>query len=120
MTVDLVNTVAFFLFLVPLAMGAGITLARVVRYRLDHQPMPRLLVRDAQVIGGFALSFGLILSVRLVRATGVDVSWIGTSVVWSIVTAAPAIWAVLVYLYFEIAVIERGASAPYARREHPE
>lgn len=115
--IDVLNAVAFFGFLIPLLLGAGVTLARVVSYRLSGDTMPRLLVRDAQVIGGFAVTCGLLFSVRVLRAAGVDVSGLATSPWWIVVTAGPAIWAVVVWAWYEIFVIERGGTAAYRERE---
>lgn len=106
--VDLVNTVAFVLFWLFLFVAAGTTLARVAYYRVMGYRRPRLLTRDAVLVGGFALSFGLILFVRTARAFGVDVGPLGGSLVWSLVTATPAVVALGTYLYFELFVIEKG------------
>lgn len=120
MTLDLVNAIAFFCFLVPLLVGAGATLTRVVSYRLAGDPMPRLLIRDAQVIGGFAVTTGLLFSVRILRAVGADTSGLATNLGWVLATIVPAIWAVVVYAWFEIVVIERGGPKAYRERERSE
>ena len=107
--VDLVNAVAFAAFFLFLLVGTGSTLARVSYYRAHGFRRPRLLIRDANLIGGFSISFGSILLVRALRAAGADVSGLATNPWWALGTALPAIWAVGVYAYYELWVIERGA-----------
>lgn len=117
--VDVINALAFLAFLILFAVGTGATLSRVVAYRIHGIKMPRLLIRDAQVIGGFAFSFGLILAVRVLRAFGVDVSGLATNIWWTVGSSIPALWAVAVYAFYEVVVIERGTTDTYADRENP-
>lgn len=118
MIVDVLNGIVFLTFLVMVSVGAGATLARVVSYGRSHRP--RLLTRDVQVIGGLALTVGMLFAVRVARAIGFDVSGLSTNVVWTLATAGPVLWAVSVYAYFELFVIEKAGDAPYLDREHPE
>lgn len=106
--VDVVNSLAFGTFFLFLFIGTSSTLSRLVYYRSHGYRRPKLLIRDAWMIGGFSLSFGLILIARVLRASGVDVSSLSTNLLWTLATAIPAIIAVGVYAYFEVAVIERG------------
>jgi hypothetical protein len=104
--VQLIYTVGGAIFLVGLFGGFARTLARVVYYLRNRAERPRLLNRDVLVIGGLSLSFGLItivrflpLETRLALTTG--------NVLWALATTVPAVLAVLVYMYFEVVVIER-------------
>ena len=106
---DIAASVSFFAFFVLLVTGTVSTLSRVAYYRAHGFRRPRLLVRDANMIAGFAISFGMILSVRVFRAYGFDTSGLATSLPWIVGSSAPAIWAVMVYTAFEIFVIEKGA-----------
>lgn len=109
--VDVVNALVFVAFWGLLFIGAGSTLARVAYYRQYGYKRPRLLNRDALMIGGFATSFGIILGVRVGRSVGFDTSGLASSVVWTLITSGPAIAAVATYVYFELFVIERGTDA---------
>lgn len=106
--VDAINAVSFAAFWVLLLVGTVSTLGRVAYYRRFGFRRPRLLIRDANMIAGFSWSFGLILLVRVLRATGVDTSTLATDWRWALVSSAGAIWAVFVYAYFELVVIEKG------------
>lgn len=105
----LVSTIYFIagvLFLVGLFIGAVSTLARVVFYRANGTKRPRLLTRDVLVYGGLALSFGLIAGVRLLPLE-VRLALTTGNVGWALATSVPAVVAMVVYCYFELAVIER-------------
>lgn len=102
--VGAINTIAFALFAVLLAAGAARTFARLVYYRRHRARRPRLLNRDAVMIGGLTFAIGLIL---LSRATGTS-SQFRESVAWALLTDLPALLAVAVYCWFEYRVIERG------------
>jgi hypothetical protein len=117
--VDVINTVAFLVFALALALGAGATLARVIRYRARGWHRPTLLTRDLQVIGGLALTVGSILFVRFLRTIGVDVAGLTTNLWWVLFTTIPVVWAVCVYAWFEIVIIERRPEQPYLERERP-
>lgn len=106
--VDVVNSITFAAFFVLLAVGTVSTAARVAYYRVHNEERPRLLIRDLLMIGGFSLSFGAILLVRVLRALGLDVTGLSTNVWWAIGSALPAVIAVAVYAWFELFVIERG------------
>lgn len=106
--VDVASSISFAAFFLLLTVGTISTLSRVAYYKAHGFRRPRLLVRDANMIAGFSVSFGLILAVRVFRAYGFDVSGLATSLAWVVGSSAPAIWAVLVYAYFEAFVIERG------------
>ncbi len=107
--VDLVQsiyTAGGSIFLVALFAGFARTLARVVYYFRNRSERPRLLNRDVLVIGGLSASFGLITIVRfLPPATRVVLT--AGNVPWALLTTVPAVAAVLVYAYFEFAIIER-------------
>lgn len=105
--VDAVHNVAFLAFWALLFIGAGSTVARVAYYRAHGFRRPRLLTRDAALVIGFALSFGLILLAR-----ALDLQGLRDNVLWAIATDAPAITAVAVYVYYELFVIERGDRRP--------
>ena len=66
--VDVVNNAAFVAFWVLLFVGTTSTLGRYAYYRAHGFRRPRLLIRDAFMVGGFAISFGLILFRRVLRA----------------------------------------------------
>lgn len=104
---DIIDAVSLVAWWTLLFVGAASTIARVAYYRAKGFRRPRLLVRDAVVIGGFAWSFGLILLVRALGITGLS-----ENTLWKLVTAVPALIAVGTYVYFELAVIERGAVDP--------
>lgn len=106
--VDVINALSFASFFVLLAVGVLSTLSRVAYYRAHGFRRPRLLVRDAWMIGGFTVSFGLILLIRVLRAFGLDTSGLAANPWWAVGSALPAITAVAVYAYFELFVIERG------------
>lgn len=118
--VELINAVAFLVFTIALAAGAGATLARVIRYSVHGIPRPRLLTRDVQVIGGLALTMGTILAVRFLRVLGVDTAGLATNLWWILFTTIPVLWAVIVYAYYELVVIEGGQGEQYAERENGE
>lgn len=97
------NVLAFVLFTFLLFAGFLRTFARLLYYVRNRAQRPRLLNRDAVMIGGFATSFGMILFVRAVGLGPV----VRDSVVWAVATSIPALVAVAVYVYYEYAVIER-------------
>jgi len=109
--IEVIHAVAFGLFWVFLIVGGLTTLGRLMFYRTRRHPRPKLLVRDAILVGGLSWSFGLILLVRALDAT-----WLRDNLIWVIATDVPAIIAVGVYAYYELFVIERGANA---RRDYP-
>lgn len=97
------NAVVFLVFTLLLFAGAVRTFARLVYYARSNVPRPRLLNRDAVMIGGFALSFGAILFVRALGLGPV----VRDSLAWAVFTAVPALIAVAVYAAYEWFVIER-------------
>jgi hypothetical protein len=117
--VEAISTGSFIVFAIALAIGAGATLIRVARYRVNGWDRPRLLTRDIQVIGGLALTVGSILFVRFLRTQGADVSGLATNVAWILFTTIPVLWSVVVYAWYELFVIERGAEQSYIERENP-
>lgn len=104
--VQLVYTVGGSIFLVGLFGGFARTLARVVYYLRHKAERPRLLNRDVLVIGGLSLSFGLITVIRFLPQEA-RIALTTGNVAWAVLTTVPAVIAVLVYLYFELWVIER-------------
>lgn len=98
-----VNAAAAIAFFVLLFIGAATTAGRAIYYRVQRLRRPRLLTRDVVFLGGFAISFGLILVVRL---TGIGVS-LKDNVLWAIATDLPGVGALAVYVWYEIFVIER-------------
>lgn len=117
--VEAIDTATLIIFAVALAIGAGATLSRVIRYRVNGWDRPKLLTRDIQVIGGLALTVGSILLVRFLRIRGVDVSGLATNVWWHLLTSIPGAWAVVVYAWYELFVIERADGRSYIERENP-
>jgi hypothetical protein len=102
-----IAALVFVLFVTMLTVGASTTLARVVYYERHGFDRPALLVRDALVFGGLAVSFLLIALARFVDALGFDSSGRVDSSSWLLVTSLPALVAVAVYLYYELVVIDR-------------
>lgn len=103
--VEFVHAAAFGAFFLFLAIGAMSVGARVAFYRAKGFPRPRLLNRDAVFMLGFALSFGLVLSARVV-----DIPNLRDNLWWALLTDIPAIIAVATFVYFEVFVIERGSA----------
>lgn len=122
--VDAISAVTFGAFWLLLLVGLTSTLARVAYYRRNRFKRPRLLIRDANMLGGFSWSFGLILLVRVVRAAGIDTSGLATDWRWAFLSSVGAVWAVACYAYYELAVIERGRDElrddTYLNPERPE
>lgn len=118
--VDVINAIAFAVFVIALVIGAGATLARFIRYHVQGWPRPKLLTRDVLVIGGLAIAAGALLTVRMMRAIGVDITSLSTNLLWVALTTIPPVGAFVVYAYFEVFVIERGRDEPYREREQPE
>lgn len=114
--IAIVSGIEFLGFWILLFVGAGTTLARVAYYRANGFRRPKLLTRDAIVLGGFALSFGLVLAARGLRSLGLDTTGLATSLWWNLLTAIPALVAVAVYVYYELFRIERGEDDD---RDHP-
>lgn len=108
--VGLIHSVAFGAFWILLFVAGLSTIARVAFYRVNRYKQPVLLKRDALLIGGFSISFGLILFARFAREAGFDISGLATSIWWALATDVPAIVAVATYFYYEVFVIERRAS----------
>lgn len=100
---SVVYLVALVAFVVPLFVGAATTIARVVFYARHGEKRPRLLTRDAFVIGGLAVTF-LLISVARVAGLGPVVR---ESVPWAIATSIPAVVGAITYAYYELFVIER-------------
>lgn len=106
--VDVVNGIAVLSFWLFLVVGTVSVLARYTFYRTRGFRLPRLLTRDVVFMGGFALSFGLVLFARVLPeevATSLDLRH---SLPWALATAIPAVTAVGVFAYFELFVIEKG------------
>lgn len=74
------------------------------RYRAVNVPLPRLINRDLALIGGHAVSFTMVLATRASGAT--DASQQHPLMV--LLESIPAILGLVVYVYFELFVIERG------------
>lgn len=109
--VDVIHAVAFSAFWVFLVVGALSVSARVAFYRARGYVRPRLLSRDAIFVAGFALSFGLILLVRVLPVAVVDAVRLRDNILWALLTDAPGVFAVATFVYFELFVIERGTGA---------
>lgn len=106
MTSGLVSAVIFGLFLLLLLIGTASTYVRWLRYRRLRIPAPVLLKRDAVLLGGLAIPFLLISAVRVVGISAVS-GEDGPQIWWLLLTGLPAIVAIAVYVYYELAVIER-------------
>ena len=116
---DLVDALSLLAFWVLLFVGAGSVLARVAYYRSHGYRRPRLLTRDAIMLTGFALSFGLILAARV----GVQQGWVTAqalrdSFAWGLATSLPAIVAVATFCWYELRVIERVDPATSLTQDH--
>lgn len=105
-TVQLIYTITGSIFLIALFAGFGRTVARVFFYYRKKTERPRLLTRDFIVLGGLCISFGLITAVRFLPIEVRQALTTG-NVAWALATTIPACVGVLVYLYYEVAVIER-------------
>lgn len=106
--VQLFNALNSIVFLVALVISLFETIRRVILYRIQGYPRPRLLTRDVIVIGGFAWTASLLLIARAFGALGADISGLSSNILWVSATGIPATVAVVTYAYFEIFVIERG------------
>lgn len=90
--------------------GAITTTARLIRYlRLGESP-PVILWRDVIARNSLAIPFLAIFAVRAARAMGYDVAWIVESIWWVLATSIPPTIGALIYVYFELYVIERGGN----------
>lgn len=113
MAVDVPNIVAFSLFVLLLLVGAGSTLARGERYRRAGMRLPVLWGRDRDLLLGLTLPFVLIMGARALGYSG----GLSTQLWWTMLTAAPALYGVARYVYFELFVIERQRSRSMFRPE---
>lgn len=64
--------------------------------------IPLLLYRDLWLLGGHAIAFVLLLAARL---TGESATLV-TEPLWWIAVAAPPLWSMVVFCYYEFVVIE--------------
>lgn len=109
-TRDVIDAASLLAFWVMLFVGAVSVIARLVFYRVHRYRQPRLLIRDAILLGGFSISFGLVLLGRVAVSNGwVTPEELRDSVPWGLATVIPAILSVGAFAYFELFVIERGA-----------
>lgn len=101
MTVELVNQIVLFSFVSCLFVGTLTTVIRAAGLRLRNRAMPRLLKRDVLVLVGLSVSFQLIAMSRVFGWS----QYVVGQLWWSIVTGVPAVFAVVVYVYYELFVI---------------
>src|SRR4051812_39790349 len=110
MTRDVLDALSLLAFWVLLFLGSGSVLARVAYYRAHGYRRPRLLTRDAIMLGGFSLSFGLVLFARVASGQGgISTEQFRASIPWGLLTSVPAVVAVAAFTYYELFVIERGS-----------
>lgn len=121
---DFIDAIAFVSFWLFLFAGTVSVMARVAYYRSHGYRQPALLRRDADMLVGFSLSFGLILLLRVLVGTNppvVDPNSVREGgamyIPWKLLTSLPAIYAVARFFYFERFVIERGDPSS-ATRDH--
>lgn len=108
--VSLIYVIAGSVFLIGLLLAVVSTGARVIWYMRHDEPRPRLLTRDVLVKGGLCISFGLIAGVRFLPPDQRSLITTG-NVAWALLTSVPAAFAMVVYLYYEIAVIKRDGTS---------
>ena len=101
--VEVVNAVVLGLFTLGLVLTAIRMAWRLRRYRRLGLPIPRLLMRDLLFASGMLLPFLLILVVRVFGFA----EQVRDQLAWTVVTGAPALFAVAVMVYYEWFVIER-------------
>lgn len=104
---EVAQSIQLLLFVLFVGLGAFATFARYLRYRLENEDPPELLVRDMVARSTLFLPFGAILFVRLIRGFGVDVSGLVDSWWWIFGTSVPAVVGAAVYVWYEFRVIER-------------
>lgn len=105
---EILSAVIFLVFSALLMLGAASTALRWFRYIRQGIPAPVLLKRDAALLGGLAAPFLLISFVRALGLSAVVTSPAGVPELWwLLITGLPAIFAVTVYVWYEIFVIER-------------
>jgi hypothetical protein len=100
----LVDNLAVGIFLLFVAMLAAATVSvavRVSRWHMRHIALPVLLYRDLVTVGGLAISFFIITTARVLALPPEYTR----TVPWIILTSAPAIAGMGVFLYFEFFVI---------------
>jgi hypothetical protein len=109
--VNVIYLVAGLAFLGGIVLGWLSTMARVVYYQRNHVQRPRLLTRDVLVKGGYSISFLLITLVRFLPTADRAALDLSGNVWWAILTAIPAAFSSLTYLWYELFVIERSRTA---------
>lgn len=113
--VDVVNSVVFLVWWLFVLVGFVSTASRVAYYRAKGFRMPLLLFRDVSLFAGLAISFGLIIGARAVDLA--LVINLRDSLAWSVLTSAPALYGVAVFVYFEVFVIEKGNNRHHEIRD---
>lgn len=108
----LVQTAFLIVFTLAIVGGSITTTARLIRYRLAHQRIPLILWRDVIARTSLAMPFVAIFSARVARASGYDTAPLITSMEWIVATSLPPTLGALIYLYFELFVIERDGDYP--------
>ena len=101
---DLLNLLYFVVFTIGLALGAFLTILRLIRYWIRDEDAPRLLLRDVIARVTLALPFGGILLIRALGLNPIDHWW---GVLWFVASGALAVVGVWIYVYYEVFVIER-------------
>lgn len=103
-TVEAVNAAALALFVLGLVLGVGSTGFRVIQLWMRGHNRPQLIYRDLAVFGLLCFTF---LLIGIARVLGWQImTWPdGARLAWTVLTAAPAVAAVWVYVYFEFRVI---------------
>lgn len=98
-----INLAGFLVFTTLLVLGAASTLNRARRYLRAGTPFPRLLVRDLVWYGGMGF---VLVAILLIRGLGLA-EQAAESVVWALISSGVACFAVGVYAWYEVAIIER-------------
>lgn len=117
---EVAQSVQLILFVLFVGLGAFATIARYVRYRIEDETPPELLVRDIFARSSLFLPFAAILLVRVLRSFGVDVDWLINSWWWIFGTSVPAVIGAAIYVWYEFKVIETDRPQPSRRSDAPE
>lgn len=104
---EVAQSVQLVLFVLFVGLGAFATIARFIRYKIEDEAPPELLIRDIFARSSLFLPFAAILFVRVLRAFGIDVSGLIDSWWWIFGTSIPAVIGAGIYVWYEFRVIER-------------
>lgn len=106
MSTQALNLLVVAAFVLPLVIGTVRTTMRIIARRLAGARQPRLLPRDAIVIGGIALSFLMLIGASTLSALElIDGGDLAREPWWIVLRAIPAVTGAWTYVYFELFVI---------------